>query len=1250
MGTTETGETSGPDLDPWSPPSAFEEYRILQPLGRGAMGQVYLARDTLLDRLVAVKLIATRVPEDDARQDQFLVEARAVARLQHPNVVTIHRVGHVQRQPFLVSEYIRGLPLDRVERPLAWPRVLAIAIDLARGLGEAHRQGIVHRDIKPANVMVTDDGVAKLLDFGVAKLLDLGTVPDAVASPSGREASRSGELVGTPLYAAPEIWRGEPATRRCDVYAFGVLLWELCAGGLPYRELARDDLREMVISARLPALRDAAPAAAPALCAIVDRCVAPDPAERFASGDAVREALEALAAPARAFVAAETPPYRGLQAFDAAHRDLFFARDRDVRGVLERLRGGGFVLVAGDSGVGKSSLLGAGVLPAIAEGALEAGARVVIVRLVPGRHPVAALAGALAPVCRGEAVLADELATAPAAVVRRLQQALGPRDRLVVCIDQLEELITLAAPAEAASLAGLLCELAASATRALRVIAAVRADFLTRVAVLARLRDELPRALYLLDPLDAGAMREAVLGPCRVLGWSLESPAMVDALVDGAGGSAALLQFALAALWQARDPERRRLPAAALEALGGVSGALARHADHVIAHLLPAQRVIARRLLSRLVTAEGTAARRSAAELTAEGTDGGAARRVLEALVQGRLLVATAAPHGDDADYALVHEALITGWGTLRDWLGGEAERRAARQRVERAAAEWERLGRSREALFHRRQLVEVAALAPASLGSREQAFLRRSRSAARRRRALGVLAVAAIALTAAGAYGTQRWIAVRARDRLIALRLGEADAAALQARAREPAIERLRADGFAAFDAGHSDDGEQTWTRVREGERALAADRGHAREALERALVLDGARRDVRRRFAAALLDGALAAERDHRRAEAADLVARLRANDPDGDIAARWEAPAHLELRATPTGTAITMQRYDDEAGHRRLSRPLRDAVDVLDDRTLAPGSYLLSLRAPGRPIMRYPLVLARGEARRIELTVPATVPDGFVYVAPGRFLFGSADDELVRRNLLPAPPLHPVTTGAYLIQRTEVTIRAWLVFLAALPPDERARRRPRARNYFGAVELTQVSDGRWQLAFEQPSKMASYQLAAGQPMHYRDRALRAAQDWLDFPVTGVSFTDALAYVAWLASSGRVPGARLCDEREWERAARGADDRIYPHGDVLEPDDANIDLTYGQHTLAFGPDTVGSHAASDSPFGVADLSGNVWEWMRSSTEPTRPRYGGGSFYQDILSARSNNRLRSDPELRSPLIGMRVCADAHSV
>src|SRR3954470_11358728 len=167
----------------WTPPDEFEEYRLVRLLGRGTMGEVYLAHDSLLDRPVAVKFMQSA--GDPASRAQLFDEARAIARLQHPNVVAVYRIAEVAGHPYLVSEYVRGRPLDEIERPLPSRQVLEIALDLARGLAAAHRCGVLHRDVKPANAILTEDGRAKLLDFGVASVGD-GAALEAPAPPRER--------------------------------------------------------------------------------------------------------------------------------------------------------------------------------------------------------------------------------------------------------------------------------------------------------------------------------------------------------------------------------------------------------------------------------------------------------------------------------------------------------------------------------------------------------------------------------------------------------------------------------------------------------------------------------------------------------------------------------------------------------------------------------------------------------------------------------------------------------------------------------------------------------------------------------------------------------------------------------------------------------------------------------------------------------------------------------------------------------
>jgi protein kinase-like protein/conflict system STAND superfamily ATPase len=371
------------------------------------MGHVYLALDRVLVRLVAVKFIAALEPNVEARQ-RFLIEARAAARVQHPNVVTIYRVGEIDGRPYLITEFARGRTLDRLARPVSTAAALQIGIDLARGLAAAHRKGVLHCDIKSANAILTDEGSAKLLDFGLATLVKVVPAPEVggAAESASREdptitplevaRGNRGCIVGTPDTMAPEIWDGCAPTRRSDVYSLGVVLYELCSGVTPFHRVVPRELARVVRGCDAPSLISRAPGVDSRLAEIVDRCLRRAPAERFASGDELRQALEQIARSVAGGPVPEGNPYRGLRAFDVQHRALFFGRSAEIGVLIDRLRTETFLVVAGDSGVGKSSICRAGLLPIVAEGGLGGGRLWSTCTLIPGKHPRAALASTLA--------------------------------------------------------------------------------------------------------------------------------------------------------------------------------------------------------------------------------------------------------------------------------------------------------------------------------------------------------------------------------------------------------------------------------------------------------------------------------------------------------------------------------------------------------------------------------------------------------------------------------------------------------------------------------------------------------------------------------------------------------------------------------------------------------------------------------------------------------------------------------------
>ncbi|MBK7077643.1 MAG: SUMF1/EgtB/PvdO family nonheme iron enzyme [Myxococcales bacterium] len=1269
------GEAAGALIDD----TALGDYQIVRPLGRGGMGLVFLGHDPVLDRPVAIKLIATAAPSTAARE-RFLIEARAIARLAHPNVVAVYRAGETRDgRPFLVQELVRGQSLDRLLPPLPPAEVRRIGVEIARGLAAAHRKGVLHRDLKPANVMIADDGTVKLLDFGLAKLRPLDQRGVAIAeapppatgdaTPSTRDGRRrapdvdavavtadapppaaaplaepagaplagavdapaaeapvaltqTGAVLGTPRYMAPEQWRGEPATERTDVYALGAVLFELASGRPVHPTRDLDELRVAVVDGDAPPLASVAPGVDPALAAVIDRALARDAAARPASADAMALALATAsdgATPARV-----DNPYRGLAAFGAEDRALFFGRGADVGAIVDRLRSEQAVIVVGDSGVGKSSLVRAGVLPAIAAGGLGGERAWATATMRPGADPLAAAAAVL----DGDGGFEARLAAATAG-----------GGGLVLFVDQAEELITQCDRAVAARFADALVS-ALARDPGLRVIASVRGDFVTRLAEVPGLAALVTRGLQLVSPLDDAGRREAIVGPAQVAGVEFEAAA-VDALcADSAGrGGLPLLQFALTLLWQRRDVAAARITAADVAAIGGVAGALARHADGVIAALDPRGRELARRILTGLVTADGTTAVRDAGELALRGAG---AEATLAALIDGRLVVARDGRGG--ASYALAHDALIAHWSTLVGWLADDVGLRARRQRLTVAAAEWERLGRGRDGLLVGRPLAEAAELD--DLLPREAALIAASRRAVRRRRALGVaLAGLALAAIAAAWFGT-RWANQRARDREVARHVAHAEALAAEGAGEVTRLRALRTTAFADFDVAVATNdpaierrAEATWAEARAARAHAEARYRDATIALEPALLLDS-RPAFRRRMAELLLALVELATLDHDAAAVAELTARIAPYDPSRVPVAA--ATGTLVVEVTPAAQ-VTVRCAEPGAPH-RLGPPRMVATGARHVLAVPATLCTVGAVAPDHVAVTEATVVPAERWHTVRLTLPpaSAPPPDFVFVPAGWFLYGAADPESVRQSIA-APPEHPVFQRAFWIARHETTFAAWIEYLDALPPGERDERRPMASGPTTmSLQLVDTPTGAWSLELADGTTTRRH--ARGEPVVYPGRTLRRAQAWERWPVVGVRVADARAYAAWLDHTGRVPGARLCTNAEWERAARGADDRLYPHGDELAPDDANWIKTYDEKAGALGLDEVGSHPASDSPFGVADLAGNAWEFVDAPPDLALTR--GGGWYYGARAVRASNLVGSEPRFRDTATGVRVCAD----
>ncbi len=323
-------------------------YEIRSPLGAGGMGEVYRATDTKLGRDVALKVLPAEMAQDSERLGRFRREAKVLAQLDHPNIVTIYSVEESEGVHFLTMQLVEGLPLDRLicQTGLPVEQILEIAQALADALAAAHEKGIVHRDLKPANVMVTKEGRLKVLDFGLAKDIRRSDLGDATMTSDSR--TQVGVVMGTPAYMSPEQTSGRPLDHRTDIFSLGVLLYEMATGKRPFQGGSSAELVSAILRDTPPAVTDSRPDLPTDLARIIRRCLEKEPRHRVQTArdvsnefrDLARNAAQppSLSSSARTAPAPDSGAARADEGFWVAVLPFkYIGRDADLSSLADGL-------------------------------------------------------------------------------------------------------------------------------------------------------------------------------------------------------------------------------------------------------------------------------------------------------------------------------------------------------------------------------------------------------------------------------------------------------------------------------------------------------------------------------------------------------------------------------------------------------------------------------------------------------------------------------------------------------------------------------------------------------------------------------------------------------------------------------------------------------------------------------------------------------------------------------------------------
>lgn len=718
-------------------------YQLLDEIGTGAFAVVWRAVQPSVDREVAIKQIRSELATQPDFIRRFEAEAHLVARIEHPHIVPLIDFWRDPDSAYLVMRWLRGGTLERRldDGPLSLEDTSLLARQMCGALATAHRHGVIHRDVKSGNIMFDEAGNAFLTDFGIALEAQESAGPEAALS------------TGSPAYSSPEQLRREQLGPQADIFSLGVVLFECLAGSLPFTDCSSvAELIDRQLTIAYPALRELREDIPLHFSDAIGRATAKNSDDRFASMDEFLLALEGgwprgtaldRKGPSALEMDVENP-YKGLRAFDDGDVDEFFGRKILVDSLIERLAGTGVasrcLVVVGPSGSGKSSVVRAGLVPALRSGAVANSQSWFATTMVPGSDPYEALESALLRVAVNPPdSLLNQLRDGKRGVLRGVRRCLSADDETaLVVIDQFEEIFTNSSEEVANNfLEALACAVEDPASQ-LRLVITLRADYFDRPLSHHSFATVINKAAVNVTPLAPDELEQAIVEPARRLGAEFE-PGLVARIAAETIGQASplpLLQYTLSELFDRR--EDNQLTIAAYDEIGGLAGALGARAENVYTSADASRQDAIRRVFGRMTNpGEQSADLRRRIPVSDLGEDP-ANVWAIEQFGNARLVTFDRDVATREPTVEVAHEALLREWPRLVRWLAEDAELLRSIDAVAIAASVWDQGGRSATDLYRGGRLenaIGLALAAPDRLRDIDAEFIESSRIASEHER-----------------------------------------------------------------------------------------------------------------------------------------------------------------------------------------------------------------------------------------------------------------------------------------------------------------------------------------------------------------------------------------------------------------------------------------------------------------------------------------------------------------------------------